>query len=355
MEKNVKRFQLPRRFSIDEVPALFAEIKSVPKDTPLEIDFRDMADFDSSTIAFFNYLKKNYAHLTFTNVQPEIKKILSLFLPGKDTSADDDVRVSMAERLQAVGGKVVKFREVLKHFLVLLADEISYTLQYLLKRRGVYPGEIFNQLYFMGLNSFPIVSVISFLIGVTISITSAEQLRNFGADLYLADLVGFGMVRELVPLMTGIILAGKIGASITAEISSMKVLEEVDALKTMGLIPEKFLMVPRLIAISIAIPLLVVLADLIGIFAGVLVGYIASGIPPDLFFREMFTVVGLSDFFIGMMKTLVFGWIVVISAGFKGFSVERGAVGVGIATTESVVLSISLIIVSDCIFALILY
>ena len=355
MEENVKRIRLPRRFSMEEVPGLFAEIKGFKKDNPLEIDFRDMADFDSSSIAFFNYLKKNYTHLTFINVQPEIKKILSIFTTGEDADGHTDDRVTMAERLQAVGGKVIKFEEVLKRFLVLLADEISYTVQYLLKRRGVYPGEIFNQLYFMGLNSFPIVSIISFLIGVTISMTSAEQLRDFGADIYLADLVGFGMVRELVPLMTGIILAGKIGASITAEISSMKVLEEVDALKTMGLIPEKFLMVPRLIAISLAIPLLVVLADLIGIFAGVLVAYVVSGIPPDVFFREMFTVVGLSDFFIGMMKTLVFGWIVVISSGFKGFSVERGAVGVGIATTESVVLSISLIIVSDCVFALILY
>lgn len=355
MEKNKTRLELPRKFSIEDVPRLFAEIKGLEKDVPLEIDFKNMADFDSSSIAFVNYLEKNYPNLTFTNVPPEIKKILSLFSSGHQPVGHAAHRVSMGERLQALGGKVVTFEESLKRFLVLLFDEIYYTFQYLLKRRGVYPGEIFNQLYFMGYNSFPIVAVISFLIGVTVSITSAEQLRNFGADIYLADLVGFGMVRELVPLMTGIILAGKIGASITAEISSMKVLEEVDALKTMGLVPEKFLMVPRLAAISLAIPLLVVLADLVGIFGGVLVAWLVSGIPPDLFFREMFTVVGLSDFFIGLAKTLVFGWIVVISSGYKGFSVERGAVGVGIATTESVVLSISLIIVFDCIFALILY
>jgi phospholipid/cholesterol/gamma-HCH transport system permease protein len=104
-----------------------------------------------------------------------------------------------------------------------------------------------------------------------------------------------------------------------------------------------------------AVPLLVVLADLVGIFGGVIVGWVVSGIPPAVFFREMFTVVELSDFFIGLLKTLVFGWIIVVSSGYKGFSVERGAVGVGIATTESVVLSISLIIASDCVFALFLY
>lgn len=355
MEESVKRIELPRKFLIEDIPPLFAEIKGVGQSTRLEIDCKNMHNFDSSSIAFFNYLKKNFPDLTFTNVQPEIKKILSLFAAGSEVEDNAGGHVSMGERLQALGGKVIKFQDVLKRFLVLLADEISYTFQYLLKRRGVYPGEIFNQLYFMGYNSFPIVSLISFLIGITVSMTSAEQLRNFGADIYLADLVGFGMVRELVPLMTGIILAGKIGASITAEISSMKVLEEVDALKTMGLIPEKFLMVPRLIAISLAIPLLVVIADLVGIFGGVIVAYVVSGIPPDVFFREMFTVVTLSDFFIGLFKTVVFGWLVVISSGFKGFSVERGAVGVGIATTESVVLSISLIIISDCVFALILY
>jgi phospholipid/cholesterol/gamma-HCH transport system permease protein len=355
MEENIKRIALPRKFLIADVPDLFAEIKEVEENTRLEIDCKNMEDFDSSSIAFFTHLQKKFPNLTFINVQPEINKILSLFSTGSEPEDHKEGRAHMEDRLQALGGKVIKTGEVLKGFLVLLADEITYTFQYLLKRRGVYPGEIFNQLYFMGYNSFPIVALISFLIGITISITSAQQLSNFGADIYLADLVGFGMVRELVPLMTGIILAGKIGASITAEISSMKVLEEVDALKTMGLIPEKFLMVPRLIAISLAIPLLVVIADLVGIFGGVIVGYVVAGIPPDVFLREMFSVVGLSDFFIGLLKTLVFGWIVVISSGFKGFSVERGAAGVGIATTESVVLSISLIIVGDCVFALFLY
>ncbi|MCK4761685.1 MAG: ABC transporter permease [Candidatus Aminicenantes bacterium] len=355
MEKNLKSLMIPRTFSIENVSALFAEIKDLDTDTPLQIDLKDMEDFDSSGIAFFNYLKKNFPHVSFSNVRPAVQKALDLFAPCGETDGRGHGHRSVGERLTALGGRAFKFEDSLKKFLVLLVDEIYHSFQYLLKRRGVYPGEILNQLYFMAYNSFPIVTLICFLIGITISITSAEQLRSFGADIYLADLVGFGMVRELVPLMTGIILAGKIGASITAEISSMKVLEEVDALKTMGLIPEKFLMVPRLTAITLAVPLLVVLADLVGILGGVIVGWVVSGIPPGVFFREMFTVVELSDFFIGLMKTLVFGWIVVISSGYKGFSVERGAVGVGIATTESVVLSISLIIVSDCVFALFLY
>ncbi len=355
MEVNVKRIVLPQDFSIKNVSSLFAEIKDISRDEPVEIECEEVEIFDSSGIAFLNYVKKNFSSLSLTNVKPGLDKALRLFSVAGATTEKAAPRLSLGERVQALVGKLPGFLGPFKRFFVLLSDELHHTLQFIVKRGGVYPGEIMNQLYYMGYNSYPIVSVIAFLVGVTVAITSAEQLRNFGADIYLADIVGFGMVRELIPLMTGIILAGKIGASITAEISSMKVLEEVDALKTMGLIPEKFLMVPRLIAISLAIPMLVVIADLIGIFGGILVGQFVSGIPPDVFLREMFTVVKLSDVLIGLSKTLVFGWIVVICSGYKGFSVERGAVGVGIATTESVVLSISLIIVSDCIFALILY
>jgi phospholipid/cholesterol/gamma-HCH transport system permease protein len=243
----------------------------------------------------------------------------------------------------------------IQRFFGLLADEITYVGQYLRRRRGVLPGEIAHQLYAMGYRTFPIICLITFLIGVTISLTSAAQLKMFGADIYLADLIGIAMINELVPLMAGIMLAGKIGASITAEIATMKVTEELDALKTMGIVPEKFLMVPRLVAITLVVPLLVALADFVGIIGGVLVAKVALGTPAPVFVREVLAAVTLHDFLIGMGKTMVFGWAVVVAAGYKGFFMDRGAEGVGKATTESVVLSIALIIGLDCVFAFILY
>jgi phospholipid/cholesterol/gamma-HCH transport system permease protein len=244
--------------------------------------------------------------------------------------------------------------EDIRGFFALLADEIYYVGQYLRRRRGVLPGEVVRQLYTMGYRSFPIICLITFLIGVTISLTSAAQLKTFGADIYLADLIGISMISELVPLMTGIMLAGKIGASITADIATMKVMDELDALKTMGIVPEKFLMVPRLIAITLVVPLLVALADFVGIIGGVLVAKIALGTPTSVFVREVLAAVTLHDFLLGLGKTMVFGWAVVVAAGYKGFFMDRGAEGVGKATTESVVLSIALIIGLDCIFALVL-
>lgn len=365
MQKNKTVITLPERFSIDKVPDAAANIKGLARDHPIEIDFKNTRTFDSSGIAFINYVKAHYPNTEIKNLEPELEKILSMFPPLSDERKKRPRRIgrlsfhrvahAMEHGLETLDTKLSSFRGKFKTFFVLLADEIYHTFRYLFKRQGIYPGEISHQLFFMAYKSYPIVSVISFLVGVTVALTSAEQLRNFGADIYLADLVGFGMIRELVPLMTGIILAGKIGASITAEIASMNVLEETDALKTMGVIPEKFLMVPRLLAITMAIPLLVAIADFIGIFGGFLVGKFFSGIPAVAFFDEMMTSVTLEDFLIGQGKTLVFGWLVVISSGYKGFCVNRSPTGVGIATTESVVLSISLIIAVDCIFALLLY
>jgi len=256
--------------------------------------------------------------------------------------------------IRIIDALILKFNKVNK-YLSILADETYYLFKYFFNKEGIYPGEITRQFFFMGYGSFPIVTLISFLVGITISITTIEQLKLFGADIYLADIVGYGLIRELVPLMTGIILAGKIGASVTAEISSMKVMEEVDALKVMGIIPERFLMVPRIIGIILAVPPLVAIADFIGIIGGIIVGKIVAGIPFIVFYNEMLTVVGIDDFLIGMIKTLVFGIIIVVSSGYKGFTVSMGAQGVGKATTESVVLSISMIIIIDCIFALLLY
>lgn len=364
-KKNI--LTLPEELSIETVSGVMKEIKRLDRDRRLEVDCSPLQSMDSAGISLFNFLKSDFSDVTFHRLDARFEGMLSMFpssapepepRPQGITGRLRLKRIatySMDVGMEALGNKVVRARDNFREFFVLLADEIFYTFQFLLRGRGVYPGETWNQLFFMAYKSYPIVSLITFLVGLTVSLTSAEQLHNFGADIYLADLVGFGMIREMVPLMAGIILAGKVGASITAEIASMKVLEETDALKTMGVVPEKFLMVPRLLAMTMAVPLLVAIGDFVGIIGGMLVGKFFSGLPPRVFFNEMLTIVGITDFFIGLGKTMVFGWIVVISAGFKGFTVDRSPTGVGVATTESVVLSISLIIGADCIFALLLY
>ena len=347
---------LPRRLLAADIPAAFREIEAGREEGAVTVDFGGVEEFDSSALALLSYLRGCPPDVRVINVGEKLGRSFEVFMGGTPPAACAGPDLDLPTRvLHSFSNRFLTHMKHAGRFFVLLSDEIAHTASYLRKRRGVYPGEIWKQVFFMGNKSFPITCLLIFLVGVTIALTSAAQLKLYGADIYLADLVGYGMLRELVPLMLGVILAGKVGAAVAAELSTMTVLEEVDALRTMGVVPEKFLMVPRLIAITIAVPLLVALADSVGILGGLLVGRVSLGILPSTFLREMFTAVDLEDFLIGLGKSVVFGWAVIVGSGFKGLTVGRSAGEVGRATTESVVLSISLIILIDCVFALITY
>jgi phospholipid/cholesterol/gamma-HCH transport system permease protein len=348
---------MPKRVRAPEIPSLFREIRRRAEKGLQTVDFRDVEDFDTSTLAFLNTLRSLFPILELTNIKGSLAEAEAEFLAEKKPVPAETVseQTFSSRTLKAIADGFLNKLKNLGKFLVMLGDEVYHLGGYIKERKGVYPGEIWNQMFFMGYRSFPIVAVLIFLVGVTISWTSAAQLKLYGADIYLADFVGYAMLNELVPLMTGVILSGKVGAAVAAELSSMTVLEEVDALRTMGVVPEKYLMVPRIVAITLVVPLLVAMADVVGIFGGILVGRITFGTPPSAFLREMMTIVDWTDFFWGMVKSVVFGWAVVIASGYKGLTVGRSAGEVGRATTESVVLSISLIILIDCVFAFILY
>jgi phospholipid/cholesterol/gamma-HCH transport system permease protein len=349
---------LPKRFRAPEVADLLRDLKDRDEPSAVVLDFGQVEEFDSSTLALLQHVRGPRMGLTVANLGGHLAKAEESFagrIPSGVACTPPPPGGLLDRTLVAVADGFLRHVRKLGQFLGMFGDEVYHLGVYLKNRRGVYPGEVWNQLFFMGYRSFPIVCMLLFLVGVTIAISSAQQLRMFGANIYIADLIGYAMLRELVPLMVGVILAGKVGAAVTAELASMTVLEEVDALKTMGLVPEKFLMVPRLIAITLAVPLLVALADLVGISGGMLVAQVTFGMTPVAFVTEMMTSVDWTDFAWGLVKTVVFGWAVVVGAGYKGLSVGRSAEEVGRATTESVVLSVTLIIIIDCIFAFFLY
>jgi phospholipid/cholesterol/gamma-HCH transport system permease protein len=354
------RIFLPNRLRAPQVAALLDDIQHRAEAGLLTLDFQDVEEFDSSTLAFLHYVRSCQGNIATVNIGGALARAVESFVrPPRTVEPETPESPAAGSRpgrlFQAVADRFLRHARSLGRFLAMFGDEVYHIGVYLKERKGVYPGETWNQMFFMGYRSFPIVCLLIFLVGVTISITSAKQLQLFGADIYLADLVGIAMLRELVPLMTGVILAGKVGAAVTAELASMTVLEEVDALRTMGVVPEKFLMVPRLLAITLVVPLLVAMADVVGIFGGIVVAKATFGTSPTAFITEMVTAVDWTDFGWGLVKTVVFGWAVVVGAGFKGLTVGRSAEEVGRATTESVVLSITLIILIDCIFAFVLY
>ncbi len=349
---------LPRRLRAPEVGAVLEDLRLRGGSPALVLDFSQVEEFDSSTLALLHFLEGRHPGIEVVHLGGALARAEESFVRRVPTEAPPSgaAKGGLIDRtLIAVADGFLRQVRGFGRFLAMFGDEVFHLGGYFKDRRGVYPGETWNQLFFMGYRSFPIVCLLLFLVGVTIAISSAQQLKLFGADIYIADLIGYAMLRELVPLMTGVILAGKVGAAVTAELASMTVLEEVDALKTMGVVPEKFLMVPRLLAITLAVPLLVALADVVGISGGILVARVTFGMTPVAFVTEMMTSVDWTDFAWGMVKTVVFGWAVVVGAGYKGLTVGRSAEEVGRATTESVVLSVTLIIVIDCIFAFFLY
>lgn len=206
----------------------------------------------------------------------------------------------------------------------------------------------------VGANALPIVALISFLLGVILAFESAVPMRQFGAEIFVADLVGLSILRELGPLMTAILLAGRSGAAFAAEIGTMKVNEELNALTTMGLDPVRFLVVTRIIAALVTVPLLSLFANLVGVLAGGLT-MLSFNIPLVTYLNEVSSIVTVKDLFAGMAKTPVFAVLIAGIGCLRGLQTHTGASAVGISATRAVVSGIVLLVAVDGIFAVIYY
>jgi phospholipid/cholesterol/gamma-HCH transport system permease protein len=195
------------------------------------------------------------------------------------------------------------------------------------------------------------VSLISILVGMTLAYTGALILRQYGGDIYVADLVGITMVREMGALMTGIVLAGRTGAAFAAHIGNMKANEEIDAFQTLGISPLDFLVMPRMIALGLMMPLLSLYANCLGILGGMVVALMILEIPPAAFWVEMLTIVDMSDVMVGVIKATTFGVIIGLAGCLRGLQADRSAAGVGQAATSAVVTAILFIIIADAVYA----
>jgi phospholipid/cholesterol/gamma-HCH transport system permease protein len=202
-----------------------------------------------------------------------------------------------------------------------------------------------------GAMALPIVGLISFLVGVIMAYQGAVQLRQFGADIYVADLVGLSVVREMGPMMAAIVLAGRTGAAFAATLGNMQANEEIDALETLGVSPIDFLVMPRIVALFLMMPLLALYSNCLGILGGLVVSASILDIPASLYWVETKSIIDLSDLCTGLIKAGIFGLLIGLSACLRGLQAERSATGAGQAATSAVVTSTLLIIVSDSIFA----
>ena len=215
--------------------------------------------------------------------------------------------------------------------------------------------QIFEQMVKIGIDSLPIATMTSFFIGVVIAFQSAYQMQKVNAEMYIPSLVAISICREIGPVLTGLVVAGRVGASIAAELGSMKVTEQIDALETLATNPIKYLVAPRFIALFTMLPLLTVYADIIGITGGYLVAVYKLHLSSTMYIKMSFDPLALKDVFTGLFKTLVFASLICVISCYEGMRVEGGAEGVGAATTRAVVNSFILIIMSDAFFTMIFY
>ncbi len=210
-----------------------------------------------------------------------------------------------------------------------------------------------NEMQQCGAMALPIVSLVSFLVGVTLAYTAAIILRLFGGDIWIADLIGLSVTREMAAVMTGVVLAGRTGAAYAAQLGNMKANEEIDALSTLGVAPVDFLVIPRMLALALMTPLLALYANLLGILGGMVIALSILSIPPTAYWVELVSAVDFSDVTTGLIKASCFGMIIGMSGCLRGLQADRSAAGVGKAATSAVVTALILMVVADALFAVI--
>ena len=237
----------------------------------------------------------------------------------------------------------------------IMNDTFYWTVISPFKGKKVRYKAVISEVVKTGYNSIPIVAVISLFVGIILALQAAYQLKRFGALIYVADLVGVSITRELGPILTAIIVSGRSGSAFAAEIGSMKAAEEVDALVSMGINPVRFLVVPKLLALMFMLPALTVISDFIGLLGGFLLSVTLLEIHPYNYFQQTVNALLVKDVMTGLIKAWAFGIGITIVGAYQGFKVEGGAEEVGQRTTASVVTSILLVIVFDLFFTTLFY
>lgn len=255
----------------------------------------------------------------------------------------------LIQLLEGIGRTVLHMLENSGRVFLLFGQTV-YHLRYRPKLRHV-----FHQMSHLGVDSLPIVLLTILFTGMVMTLQTAHEFIKYGAQSSVGGVVSVAMGRELAPVLTGVVIAGRVGAAITAEIGSMKVTEQIDALRVMAMNPIQYLVVPRFLACVVMAPLLVVFADMIGTLGGYLVATLYAGISSFTYLHSIKVFAVINDVLGGLVKAMFFGGIVAIVGCYKGLNTQEGAEGVGKATTGSVVTSIILIFISNYFLSLVLY
>jgi phospholipid/cholesterol/gamma-HCH transport system permease protein len=328
------------------------KLQDNPRVRNLVFDTRQLASWDTGLLTFLTnvhiFCAQQRINFNSDGLPEGAKKLLALAsaVPEKKDARPAEARVSF---LTYLGNETVNFFQSSGELLAFIGDAVI-AVQRLMQGKAQYRrSDLGLILQAVGAQALPIVSLICFLVGLILAFIGAIQLQLFGAQIYVADLVGIAMVRLMAAIMTGIVMAGRTGGAFAAQLGTMQVNQEIDALKTLGISPMEFLVLPRMLALALMMPLLCLYANVMGILGGMVVGVGMLDIGFIQYYNETAKAVGLWNLGIGLFSGCVFGVIVALAGCMRGMQCGRSASAVGDAATSAVVTAIVGIIVSTAV------
>ena len=328
------------------------------KPDSLVIDLDKLIYLDDYGVSVLVGLKKamgnRRGNFSLANISEQVNEILTMHRFNELGQQPTSVLKTSQNFFTNLGSSTFNIGSEIGFMLMFLGDTCFSLLTFLRHPGSLRFNDTVENMKRVGLDALPIVGLISFLLGLIMAFMSSVQLQQFGANIYVASLVSISMTRELGPIMTAIIVAGRSGSSFAAEIGTMKISEEVDALSTMNINPNFFLVLPRMFAAFLVMPVLTLFSDLFAIAGGLLVGVTMLDLTVSGYTNQTINSLTLFDVFWGVFKSGIFAILISWTGCLKGFQVRGGAAGVGKATTSAVVTSIFLIVMSDSLLVVIL-
>lgn len=328
-------------------------------DVSIQWDVSGVGKVDSAGmmlyIHYHDLLKLQRCSIELTGARPEFEKLDQLLRAHVSQQAVP--KPGLFSRLQLpfndIGKSVINFWQDIMDFLAFLGEHSAALVSSLQHPSSIRFAAIVKNIEEAGVRALPIISLTSCLIGVVITYQGALQLQKFGGNIYIVDMIGISVTRELAPLITAIVVAGRTGSSYTAQLGAMKITEEINAMRIMGFEPHRFLVLPRIIALMIAMPLLIFFADIIGIAGGMVISNIHLNISYGEFIHRLQSVLDIKHLWVGLVKGPFFAWLIAVTGCFRGFQVSINTESIGRYTTISVVNAIFLVIACDALFSVI--
>lgn len=344
----------------DRIPSIESAVKEISSNPRLQhISFSSsgITAWDSGLLVFLSGLIRSCQdmklHVNTDGLPGGIRKLLDLAAssPGAKEASRHDISENLLSR---IGNTTIDIAAGVPSALRFLGESVK-SISRLIRRKAQYnSSDLYFVIQHVGPQALPIVSLISFLVGLILAYMGALQLERFGAQIYVADLVGIAMVREVGALMTAIIMAGRTGAAYAAELGTMQVNEEIDAFQTLGISPMDYLVMPRLLALVLMMPLLSLYAGLVGILAGIVVSVTVFDLSVYEYYQQTLRALNMTHFTVGMMKGTLYGALIALAGCLRGMQCGRSAQAVGQATTSAVVTSIISIVIAASLTTIIL-